>query len=168
MNFIDAYLPEFDQEMATTRKLLEIVPADHADWKPHPKASTLGYLAAHLATLPSWGFLSIESPEFNVNPDGTSPKRGEPFQSAERSLEIFDGNVAKTRAAIGTLTPEALAETWTLKNHERTIISMGRAAVLRTFVLNHMIHHRGQLSVYLRTLDVKLPSIYGPTADAPL
>ncbi|HEX7149860.1 MAG TPA: DinB family protein [Thermoanaerobaculia bacterium] len=165
MNFLDAYLAEFDHEMKTTRSLLEIVPPDSTDWKPHPKASSLGFLATHLANLPSWLAMIFAAPDFDANPGG-KPARV-PYESVERALQMFDENVAKAREALTSATPDVLGEPWSLKSNGATVFTMPRAVVLRTFVMNHLIHHRGQLSVYLRALDVKLPSIYGPTADTP-
>jgi uncharacterized damage-inducible protein DinB len=157
-------LPEFDHEMATTRTLLERVPADRATWRPHAKSMTLGDLAAHVATIPSYGARTLDSTEFDVNPPGGGPARPS-FDTNAALLAAFDKSVAATRAAIAAATDEELMVPWSLKNGGQTVFTLPRAATLRTLMMNHLIHHRGQLSVYLRLLDVPLPSIYGPTAD---
>ena len=168
MPIAEALLPEFDQEMAITRTLLERVPADRADWKPHPKSTALAALAQHLATIPSLGLRAITLTEVDMNPPGSPPRTPPQFESLEALLATFDANVAQTRAAIAAASDEELGVTWTLKNAGRTIFAMPRAAVLRTMLMSHIIHHRGQLSVYLRLNDVPLPSIYGPSADTPM
>lgn len=159
-------LPEFDQEMATTRRLLERVPDAEAAWKPHPKSTSLGDLAQHIATLAGFGAMIINEPERDVAAGGgLKPPR---FVSAKALLETFDENVRKSRAAIAGVADADLGAKWTFRNGDHVIFSLPRAAVLRTLLVNHMIHHRGQLSVYLRLRDVPLPSIYGPTADEPM
>jgi uncharacterized damage-inducible protein DinB len=168
MPIAQTLLPEFDQEMAITRALLERVPADRADWKPHPKSTALGALAQHLATIPSLGLRAITLNEVDMNPPGGPPPTPPRFETTEALLATFDANVEKTRAALAGASDDDLAVTWTLKNAGRTIFALPRAAVLRTMMLSHVIHHRGQLSVYLRLNDVPLPSIYGPSADTPM
>ncbi|HWJ22789.1 MAG TPA: DinB family protein [Gemmatimonadaceae bacterium] len=159
-------LPEFDQEMATTRRLLERVPDAEAAWKPHPKSTNLGDLAQHIATLAGFGAMIINQPELDAAAGGgLKPPR---FVSAKALLETFDENVRKSRAAIAGVADADLGAKWTFRNGDHVIFSLPRAAVLRTLLVNHMIHHRGQLSVYLRLRDVPLPSIYGPTADEPM
>jgi uncharacterized damage-inducible protein DinB len=159
-------LPEFDHEMKTTRSLLERVPADRAEWKPHPKSSTLGHLAAHLSNLPFWGVLALTGDEFDQNPpDGPKYERPK-FESTEQILGKFDENVRHARELLERASDEQLMAPWSLKNGGQTILTLPKIAVLRTWMINHSIHHRGQLSVYLRENDVPLPQIYGPTADA--
>lgn len=161
MALVDALLPEFDHEVATTRKLLERVPDNHAEWQPHPKASTLGKLASHVAMLPRWGEMTLLEPEFDLAGDAP-PQVGTTRQAL---LDEFDRQARGMRAALVGKTDAELLAPWTLKRAGQTIFSMPKVGVLRSFVLNHLIHHRGQLSVYLRQLDVPLPSIYGPSAD---
>jgi uncharacterized damage-inducible protein DinB len=168
MPIAQTLLPEFDQEMAITRTLLERVPADRADWKPHPKSTALGALALHLATIPSLGMRAVTLTEVDMNPPGGAPPAPPRFESTEALLATFDANVEKTRAAIAAASDEELGVTWSLKNAGRTIFALPRAAVLRTMMMSHIVHHRGQLSVYLRLNDVPLPSIYGPSADTPM
>lgn len=158
---IDALLPEFDHEMTTTRKLLERVPEDRFDWKPHPKSFTLGQLAQHVATIPMWGRMTMSETELDLGAGGAQ----DPIRTRAALLAAFDANAAGTRAALIGKTDAELMVPWTLKSDGHTIFSMPRAGVWRGFVLSHLIHHRGQLSVYLRMHDIPLPSIYGPSAD---
>ena len=165
MSIVQTLQPEFDHEMANTRRLLEVVPAADAAWKPHPKSSSLGDLAAHIATLPRWARLVLEQPELDLGSPANASIAKVPFTTVPELLEQFDRHVREARAALAPVTDAAMGVTWTLKNRGTTIFSMPRAAVVRGFILSHMIHHRGQLSVYLRLRDVPLPSLYGPTAD---
>jgi uncharacterized damage-inducible protein DinB len=160
---VDALLPEFDHEMATTRTVLERVPEDRFDWKPHPKSFSLGALAAHVATLPVWGTETLTKPEIDVS--GTQAPTA--FPSKVEMLSAFDRNMAAMRSALVGKTDAELLAMWSLKRAGKTLFSMPKTAVLRSFVLSHTIHHRAQLSVYLRLLDVSVPSIYGPSADEP-
>ncbi len=165
MTLAAAMLPEFDHEMATTRALLEIVPAAEADWKPHPKSTPLGDLAAHIATVPLWGRMTLELTELDLGAPANAEMARTPFTTTPALVERFDRNVRDTRAALAAASDADMAVRWTLRNGARTVFTMPRATTLRSFVLNHLIHHRGQLSVYLRLRDVALPSVYGPTAD---
>ena len=160
MAIIDSLLPEYDREMASTRKVLERVPEGRFDWKPHVKSMSLGELAGHLARLPSWGHVTIDRPELDLV--GPMPP---PPSTSEEVLRTFDKESAQTRNALAAATDAQLMGPWTLKREGKTIFTMPKVAVLRSFVLNHIIHHRGQLTVYLRLNDVPLPSIYGPSAD---
>ncbi|MEA2488614.1 MAG: hypothetical protein QOH21_406 [Acidobacteriota bacterium] len=159
----DNLLPEFDQEMKTTRTLLERVPAEHIAFKPHPKSTTLGDLSLHVANLLTWTLLTIEREEFDVAAPDAFPKRT--FTTTEKLIADFDALVVKARAALAAASDETLQVPWTLRSGTHTVFTMPRVGVLRSFVLNHGIHHRGQLSVYLRMNDVALPEMYGPTAD---
>jgi uncharacterized damage-inducible protein DinB len=158
-------LPEFDHEMASTRRMLEGVPAAEAAWKPHPKSYPLGELASHIATLPLWGRLTLELTELDLGAPANASLARTPFTTTPELLDRFDRNVRDARAALAAVSDAGMGVVWTLKNGAATIFSMPRAAVFRGFVLSHLIHHRGQLSVYLRLRDVPLPSLYGPTAD---
>jgi uncharacterized damage-inducible protein DinB len=157
-------LPEFDNEMANTRKTLERVPDDKFAWKPHEKSFPMGGLATHLANLPSWGSLIISSDSFDVAPGGNPVKTPE-LNSTSAVLQKFDENIAATRAAIEAASDEDLFKTWTLQSNGKGLMTLPKIAVLRGFVMNHMIHHRAQLGVYLRLNDIPVPSIYGPSAD---
>jgi uncharacterized damage-inducible protein DinB len=158
-------LPEFDHEMANTRRLLEVVPAADHGWRPHPKSYTLGDLASHIATLPLWARITVDRPELDLGSPANASIQRVHFSTVAELLEQFDRNLREARAALAAASDAALGESWTLKNRGATVFSLPRVAVLRGFVLNHMIHHRGQLTVYLRLRDVPLPSLYGPTAD---
>lgn len=163
MPLVDALLPEFDHEMTTTRKVLERVPEDKFDWKPHPKSFSLGALAAHVANLLTWGTDALIRSEIDAAGSHTSTS----YPSKIGLMEAFDRNVAATRAALAGKTDAELMAMWSLKRAGKTVFSMPKTAVMRSFVLSHMVHHRGQLSVYLRLLDIHVPSIYGPSADEP-
>ena len=167
MAIAESILPEYDHETATTRTLLERVPAEKAEWKPHAKSMSLGQLAMHIANLPMWASIALERKEFDTNPPGGGGAAATTrlFESASQLLELYDANVSAARALIVRTTDGEFMVQWTLKNGGKSMFSMPRVAVLRSFVLNHAVHHRGQLSVYLRLLDVPIPNIYGPTAD---
>jgi uncharacterized damage-inducible protein DinB len=161
----DSILPEFDQEMSTTRKTLERVPEGKPDWKPHEKSMTLSRLAGHLAELPSFAAATFQSDSFDFNPPGGQPMAPTLMTSRSQLLEIFDKNVSAARNAISKASDEEMQKGWTLLSGGKTIFSMPRISMMRTMVLSHIIHHRGQLTVYLRLNQVPVPSIYGPSAD---
>ena len=167
MAFVDAFLPEFDQEMKTTRTLLERVPLEKSDWKPHTKSTALGALALHLANLAGFGEMIVKQQGRDFAAGDQAAVRADAAQKRSRDelLALFDANVAKSRTALQTLQDKDIGTPWTLRAGDHVIFTLPRAAVLRTLLMNHIIHHRGQLSVYLRLNDVPLPSIYGPTAD---
>ena len=163
MTFAESLLPEFDHEMKTTRSLLERVPDERAAWKPHGKSMSLGQLAIHVASLNRFAVSAIRDDEFDfLSP--TAPKFPS-WESTAQTLRTFDALRDEARAAIAGASDDALARPWTLRAGERVVMTMPRRVILRTLVMNHVVHHRGQLSVYLRLNDVPLPSIYGPTAD---
>jgi uncharacterized damage-inducible protein DinB len=161
----DAFLPEFDNEMALTRKMLERVPEGNPDWKPHQKSMTISRLAGHLAEIPSFAVRALESESFDVAPPGGSKRQPTVMSSRMQLLEVFDKNVAAARTAIVGASDEHLGKMWRLHAGEKTIFQITRANVLRTVLLSHTIHHRAQMGVYLRLNDVPVPSIYGPSAD---
>lgn len=156
-----ALLPEFDHEMGNTRKSLERIPEGKFDWKPHEKSSTMGQLATHLATINQWTEAIIGQDSFDV---ANSP-RPPVFKSRQEILNAFDQGTAAARKAIAGATDEQLMKSWSLVNAGQTIFTLPRVAVVRSFILNHTIHHRAQLGVYLRLNDIPVPSIYGPSAD---
>ena len=158
-------LPEFEHEMANTRKTLERVPDDKFSWKPHEKSMTLAGLATHLANIPSWTAQTFDRNELDVSPPGQPPYRLEEAKSRTEILEAFDKNVAAARTALEAATDENWQGKWSLLMGGKTIFKLPRTAVMRGFVMNHLIHHRAQLGVYLRLLDIPVPSIYGPSAD---
>jgi len=160
-----AFLPEFDHEMAITRKFLERVPENKFDWAPHPKSMKLGDLASHLTHMPGWLQSTFAQDELDVAPGGKQmpmPKAG----NRQELLAMFDKSVASGRAALVAATDDsAWMKPWALKANGQTLLSLPRAAVVRTFVISHVIHHRAQLGVYFRLNDVPVPSTYGPSAD---
>lgn len=165
MPIVHALLPEFEHEMANTRRVLERVPDDRLDWRPHPKSWTMGALATHLANLPSWTLETVNRSELDLAPEGKPPARTPEAKSHEELLERFDGHVASARAALAGVSDAVMLQNWTLLSGGKQILQLPRAAVLRSFVLSHMIHHRAQLGVYLRLNDIPVPAIYGPSAD---
>ena len=160
MAMIDGLLGELDQEAATTRRVLERVPGDQLGWRPHTKSMTLGQLALHVATVPGGvAEIATQSP-FQV-PEFKQPSA----TSAAELVPALDASVARARELLSGMDDVTLAAPWKLMNGSREVMVMPRAAVLRSIMLNHWYHHRGQLSVYLRQLGVALPAIYGPSAD---
>lgn len=165
MSFSEAMLPEFDQEMASARKTLERVPDDKLGWKPHPKSGTMGWLAHHVAQIPGWTVITINQDALDMAPGGKPmPQPPEP-KSRKELLELFDKNVAEGRKALAGATDAHLQKNWSLLNNGQTLITMPRNACLRTWMMNHLIHHRAQLGVYLRLNNLPVPSVYGPSAD---
>ena len=159
-----ALLAEFDQEMANTRKTLERVPDAKWDWKPHPKSGTTGWLVNHIVMFPGWAGSMFTSESFDIAPGGKQIE----FPSAhntKEALAIFDEGVSAARAALAKATDEQLLKTWALLNNGQVIFSMPRVAVLRGMIMNHLIHHRAQLTVYFRLNDIPVPALYGPSAD---
>jgi uncharacterized damage-inducible protein DinB len=164
MSMIEALLPEFDREMTTTRTVLERVPNENLGWKPHAKSFSLGELASHVAGLPGFATETLNRSEFdvgNITPPVALPSRTD-------VLAAFDASTGAARAALAARSDAELMAVWTLKRNGTPLYSMPKAVVLRSLVLSHLIHHRGQLCVYLRLLDVSVPSIYGPSADEPV
>jgi uncharacterized damage-inducible protein DinB len=159
MSFSDSYYPEFDQEMQTTRRLIERVPNDKAKWKPHDKSFSLGHLTQLVAWMPGWIAQTLRERELNLK-GGT----GYSYETTDTLVKLFDDNVKQAKEAIKASTDADLAVNWSLKFGDKTVFTLPRSVVVRQH-LNHLIHHRGQLTVYLRLVDVPLPSIYGPTAD---
>jgi len=155
-------LPEFDHELQQTRKTLERVPTDRFDWKPHAKSMSLRELASHLADLPHWLPMTLESAELDLDESGYEPFSAESLQGL---LGHFDDGVRAARSALEEATEQRMGETWTMKAGGEVAFSMPKAAVVRSFILNHNVHHRAQLGVYLRLLDLPVPAVYGPSAD---
>lgn len=154
-------LKEFDQEMASTRRLLERVPSDKAQWKPHEKSFALGHLAQLVAWIPGWMTKTLREPSINLGGGGSG---GYSFEKTETLVRLFDDNVREAREALTSVTGAALDEPWSLTMGDKVLLTQPRGDAVRGH-LNHFIHHRGQLTVYARLVDVPLPSIYGPTAD---
>lgn len=165
MALSEALLPEFDQEMALTRKCLERIPEDKLDWAPHEKSMKLGRLAGHIAEMPGWAATTFQTDSFDMAPPGGQTFEAMIAKSRSQVLEAFDKNVRQARSAIEKATDQQLSEPWSLLAGGKTIFTMPRLAVMRGMIINHLIHHRAQLGVYLRLNDVPVPSIYGPSAD---
>ena len=157
----DGILAEYDHEMGTTRKLLERLPDDKLAWKPHLKSMSLGGLATHVSNLPNWGATILTDLSFDL---ADAPPNLEALTSRADILTAFDGSSKRTRALLDKTDAELLAP-WSLRRGGQEVFTLPRVAAFRTFVLYHVVHHRGQLSVYLRLNDVPIPAIYGPTAD---
>lgn len=163
MALTDALLPEYDHEMGTTRRVLERLPDAEFGWKPHDKSMSLGELGQHLAGLVMWSGAIANQSEFDLatfNPEDLPP-----MGTREKLLAAFDASVASSRAVLASKTDGELLAPWTLKKQGKEIFTLPRIAAIRSFVMNHCIHHRGQLTVYLRLKNLPVPSIYGPSAD---
>lgn len=161
MSLADTLRPEFDMEMATTRRVLERVPSDKGEWKPHPKSFALAHLTQLVATMPGWLIRMLGDTHIDL-----AGQSGYSVQSTESLLAQFDRLVRDARTSIEAARDEQLGDPWSLMRGDTVLFTSPRGTVVRTHV-NHMVHHRGQLTVYLRLLDVPVPSIYGPTADEP-
>jgi len=161
MTIAETLFSEFEQEMKTTRRMLERVPTDKGQWKPHEKSFSMGHLAQLVSWMPGWITNTLTSDLLDI---GGQP--GYSYEKTETILDVFDRNVREARDAIAAATDEDMARPWSLMMGEKVLMTSPRGATARQH-LNHLVHHRGQLSVYLRLLDVPVPSIYGPTADEP-
>jgi len=157
----EALAAEYDHEMGTTRKLLERLPEAQLSWKPHDRSMSLGGLATHVANIPHWAGLILNEPFFDL---ASAPPSPEARTSREDILNDFDQSTMRARASLDKSDAEYAAR-WALKRAGHEMFSMPRIAAFRSFVLSHIIHHRGQLSVYLRLNNVAVPAIYGPSAD---
>jgi len=161
------FLPEFDLEMASTRRSLERIPEDKLGWKPHAKSMTLARLAGHIAELPGMGVVVMKDDalDFAKRPAGELPPKPTVAQSQKHVLELFDKNVTGLRAGIVGTSDEHWGKDWKLSMGEKTFYDGTRMGAMRRMVMNHVIHHRAQLGVYLRLNEVAVPSVYGPSAD---
>lgn len=161
----DVYLADVSQELASTRRILERVPEEHWNWRPHEKSMGLGELATHVTNLLFWQVTILRDSAFDL---AAGPQRREAQSGPQALLEEYDRRVGELQDALSATDEEALGEEWTLRRGDHVMFRVPRAVALRSFGLSHMIHHRGQLGVYLRLLDVPVPGIYGPTADEPV
>ena len=161
----EALLAEFDQEVVTARKTLERVPEDRFDWAPHTKSGSMGWLVGHLANIPSWAGMVINGDELDLAPGGKAPEPPPAPATTADLVAMFDKNVREARTAIAAAADDELNKPWTLLQNRTKLMTLPRIAVLRSFVFNHLIHHRAQLGVYLRLNDIPVPSVYGPSAD---
>lgn len=157
-------LGDFAHEMETTRRVLERVPEDRFGWKPHEKSWTLAQLATHVATLPLWLSMTLQTDELDL---GASQPPNEVPATRDELLARFDQNAAGAHEALSKADDATLTSPWTLRNGEQVFFTLPKLAVVRGTIISHLIHHRGQLSVYLRLLDVPVPAMYGPSADEP-
>ena len=158
----DSLLPEFDQETSATRRVLERVPESAFEWRPHPKSFNMGELATHLSRIPHWGALILTRDGYDL---ATSGPRGPALPTVAAVLDQFDTNVREVRSALVEMTDGQLLQPWSLRRGDRVVMSVPKVSAVRGFVVRHMVHHRGQMTVYLRMNDVPLPPLYGPTAD---
>jgi uncharacterized damage-inducible protein DinB len=161
----ELFLEELEAEIPATRKTLERVPEGRNDWKPHAKSMPLGYLSALVATMPAWVALTINQDEFDVNPPGRKEGTNQPAKTNRELLQMFDDAIKQARQALENTTDEHLMTRWRLLAGGQVVQEQPRYSMLRTGVLNHWAHHRGQLTVYLRLNEAPVPSIYGPSAD---
>lgn len=165
MSIAESLLPEFDHEFAQTKKTLERVPDGKFDWSPHDKSFSLGGLVSHMSALPMWATTTLHEDSFNMAPaDGEMPEMPKVSNSAE-AVKMFEASTAQAREALAGMSDEALHRPWSLMAGEEILWTKPRVAVFRTMIMNHMIHHRAQLGVYLRLLDAPVPALYGPSAD---
>ena len=160
----EALLPELDEEMAKTRKILERVPGDKAEYAPHAKSMPLGRLAPHVAELTGFGLTVLTAPQLDFSAGSYEPL---PFESAEQLVKVLDDGAAKVRAALINTPDEAWQENWKLAFEGKTLFEASRFLAYRTMFLNHLVHHRAQLGVYLRLIGIPVPATYGPSADEP-
>lgn len=168
MSMSASVLPQFDHIIDKTRMHLAAIPDDRLGWKPHAKSWTIGELGSHLANLPQWTMATLGMDELDVAPaDGEGPPPQPEYGSSAEMVAALEQSAGAARAMIEGMTDEAFMGTWTMLAGGEERFSMPKIAVLKTFIMDHLIHHRGQLTVYLRMLDVPVRQTYGPTADFP-
>jgi uncharacterized damage-inducible protein DinB len=165
MRIAELLIPEYDQEIIVTRRVLERVPDGRGEWKPHAKAFPLGHLAQLVARLPGWVSMMMDRTELDIAPASGPQFPGYSFETTATLLAELDRNAATGRAALAAASDEAFQVPWTLKKTGVAMMTQPRYQVLRSMVLNHIVHHRAQLGLYLRMLDLKVPAMYGPSAD---
>ncbi len=168
MPIADTVLPEFDEEVEATRRMLERVPEDRLGWRPHEKSMTLGRLASHIAEVPGWTPVVLQRDEFDMQPPGGSDEHeAADLGTVGEILKLFGDSATSARQVIAATDDAEFGTSWTLKKAGREVFTAPKGGVLRSSVLNHLIHHRGQLTVYLRLTGASVPQTYGPTADEP-
>lgn len=165
MTIAQSMLSEFDQEMQNTRKTLERVPDDKWNWKPHEKSGTLGWLSGHVASLPGWLTMTLNTEQFDYAPVSGPSYQPPKIENRKDALAAFDKESAEARAALAKASDQDMMATWSLLAGGKEVFSMPRVAVIRGVVMNHLIHHRAQLGVYFRLVGVPVPGLYGPSAD---
>ncbi len=165
MTIAQSILPEFEIEMAITRKALERVPDDKLDWKAHPKSNTIGWVANHLAEIVGWVEGTLTQNSWDINPEGGEPYQAPKLGSRQEIINLFDANVAAAKKRIAATPDDEFAKPWSLLSGGQALMTMPKLGVIRTWVLNHTVHHRTQLCVYFRLIDVPVPATYGPSGD---
>ena len=165
MSIAQSLLPEFDQEMQNTRKVLERIPDEKWNWKPHDKSGTVGWMASHIATIPEWAIMTLNTESFDYAPVGGSSYVPPKIENQKQTLEAFDKGVTETRKALEKASDDDMTKVWSLLAGGQTVFALPRVAVYRSMIMNHLIHHRAQLTVYYRLLGVAVPGLYGPSAD---
>ena len=165
MSISDSILPEFEHEMAGTRKVLERLTDDKLDWRVHEKSNTVGWVANHLAEIPGWVEGTLTADTWDIKPADGEPYASPKLATVAEIVALFDENVAAAKQRFAATPDEEYAKSWSLLSAGETLITMPKLGVIRTWVLNHTIHHRGHLCVYLRLNDIPVPSLYGPSAD---
>ena len=167
MSIAESLLPEFEIEMAGTRKVLERIPDDKLDWKAHPNSNSIGWNACHLAEIPGWVQGTLTADTWDIHPEGGEPYQAPKLGSRQEILDLFDKNVASAKKQLAATPDEEFAKSWSLLSGGQPIITMPKLGVMRTWVLSHTIHHRAHLCVYLRLNDLPVPALYGPSGDEP-
>ncbi len=162
MSIGQSMLAEFDNEMASTRRVLERLPEDKLEWKPDPKSMTLGRLAGHIAEMPGWGSVTLATDSLDLGSGEFKPLTA---TSRSQVLAAFDKIIAESRAALASASDENMMKNWKLQMNGQTILEMPKIAVIRSMVMNHTIHHRAQMTVYYRLNGIPVPALYGPSAD---
>jgi len=165
MAVAQSMLPEFEQEITNTRKVLERIPDDKWTWKPHEKSGTLGWLASHVGTVPGWLTMTLNTESLDYAPVDGPTYTPPTIETSKQLLAAFDKEVAEARAALTKASDQDLMQNWSLLAGGKEIFKMPRVSCIRGMIMNHLIHHRGQLTVYLRLLNVPVPGLYGPSAD---
>jgi uncharacterized damage-inducible protein DinB len=165
MTIGQSMLGEFDQEMQNTRKVLERVPDEKWNWKPHDKSGTVGWLAGHIATLPGWITMAVNTEELDYAPVNGPSYQPPKTENRKDVLAVFDKESSEARAALAAASDQEMLKGWKLLAGGQEIFTMPRIACIRGMVMNHLIHHRAQLGVYFRLLDIAVPGLYGPSAD---
>ena len=168
LTLVELLIPEFETEMASTRRVLAAVPDSKFDWKPHEKSMSMRRLAGHVACIPSWVSNALREGQMEVAPDLARENVTFRPASSQEMLERFDAWVAQAKTDLAASDDAALEQEWVMTFKGQPVLRLPRRSVVRTWVLNHLIHHRAQLGVYLRLNDVKVPGVYGPTADEPV
>lgn len=160
-----AFIGEFEHEAKSTRRMLERVPEDKWDWKPHEKSMTMRQLTTHIAEMPGWMPMMLTTKELDMGSEAAKGFAPAVINNRKELVDLFDANLKKARESLAAAGDDVMKETWTFRNGDAVIFSLPKSGVVRSMILNHFVHHRGQLSVYLRLNDVPVPSIYGPSAD---